>query len=64
MRDGGMPFPASLSLLSVTGAGNENVGQSTAGSRKKRCVATKFCHREVTSYVLWVKGQMCAEIKK
>lgn len=41
MQDGGMPVPASLNLLSVTGAGNENVGQSTAGSRKKRCVATK-----------------------
>lgn len=41
MQDGGMPDLASPGLLSVTGAGNGDVVQSTVGSIEKRCVASK-----------------------
>lgn len=41
MQDGGMPDIASLGLLSVTGAGNWNMVQSTASSIENRRVATK-----------------------
>lgn len=46
MQDGGMAELASPGLLSVTGAGNGDVVQSTASSIEKRCVASKYAREK------------------